>query len=171
VTPLAAPRWYVVHCKPREDERAQEHLERQGFTCFLPRLSVEKLKKGRKVEVREPLFPRYLFVKLDRVNDNWYAIRSTRGVIQIVRFNEYPLPVQDEIVEMIRDRLANGARPRVPLLQPGEHVRITEGAFAHLEAIFVANDGNERVMLLMNILHSEQTLSFPISSIQKVQGG
>jgi transcriptional antiterminator RfaH len=162
------PRWYVVQCKPREDGRALEHLERQGFSCYRPTLCLEKLRQGRKVAIQESLFPGYLFVQLDEVNDNWYPIRSTRGVIEIVRFSEHPLPVEDEIVEMIRERVAS-AEPPVPYLEPGERVLITDGCFADVEAIFVANDGDERVMLLMNVLHRDQSLSFSVGSVRKIR--
>jgi transcriptional antiterminator RfaH len=163
-------RWYAVQCKPREEARALENLERQGFNCYSPTLNVEKLRHGRKVKVSESLFPGYLFIHLDEVNDNWYPIRSTRGVLQLVRFSSYPTPVPDKIIDLIRQRLAAG-RPSVPYLRPGERVRITNGAFAQFEAFFVANDGEARVLLLMNILQSEQTLSFPVGSIQKARMG
>ena len=73
------PRWYVVQCKAREDRRALEHLERQGFGCYRPTLAVEKRRLGRKVERQEPLFPRYLFIRLSEIDSNWYPIRSTEG--------------------------------------------------------------------------------------------
>jgi transcriptional antiterminator RfaH len=161
------PRWYVIQCKPREDWRALEHLNRQGFVCYLPTLRVERLRQGRKLVAQESFFPRYLFIHLDEVRDNWVPIRSTRGVSHMVRFNEQPLPIRDEIIEQIRTRLA-GNRPHVPCLRPGERVRITEGAFSDVEAIFVANDGDERVVLLLNILHHEQKLKFPLGSVRKM---
>jgi transcriptional antiterminator RfaH len=161
-------RWYVVHCKPREDLRAWENLERQGFQCYCPTVAVEKWRKGSKVLLTEPLFPRYLFIWLDDVSCDWYPIRSTRGVNQIVCVNGQPSPVQDHIIESIRDRLHH--KPvSIPLLQPGARVRVTDGSFSNLEAVFVANDGAERVMLLMNLLHREQMLSFPLSSIAKAE--
>jgi transcriptional antiterminator RfaH len=159
-------RWYVVHCKPRQDGRALENLVRQGFSCFLPTVSVEKVRGGCKLEVQESLFPGYLFIQLDEVNDNWQPIRSTRGVSEIVHVNEYPVPVHEEVIGRIRDRLASNP-PRVPNLLPGERVVITEGCFSELEAIFVANDGEKRIVLLMNILQREQTLSFPVASVRK----
>jgi transcriptional antiterminator RfaH len=161
-------RWYVVCCKPRQDQRAQENLERQGFHCYRPVRQAEKIRERHRCTVSEPLFPGYVFIHLNRVNDNWHAIRSTRGVNHIVRFNEYPLPVRDEIIEGIRARLA-GPERQVPYLQPGQQVRITEGAFAQLEGIFVASDGDERVVLLLNILQTEQRLSFPVGSVSKVR--
>ena len=30
------PRWYVIQCRARQEERALEHLERQGFECYRP---------------------------------------------------------------------------------------------------------------------------------------
>ena len=49
-----------------------------------------------------------------------------------------------------------------------ERVIIAEGSFLGIEAIFLASDGEERVMLLLNILQSEQTLSFPIESVRSL---
>jgi transcriptional antiterminator RfaH len=161
-------RWYVAQCKPREDARALENLERQGFTCYRPTLKVEKLRQGRRFGVLEALFPGYLFIKLDETHDNWHSIRSTRGVMQLVRFNEYPVPVRDEIIEGIRRRLCV-ERPFVPYLRPGERVRVTAGPFAPVEAIFLAYDGEARVVLLMNILHQEQRLIFPMASVRKAR--
>jgi len=160
-------RWYLIHCKPREDGRALENLERQGFECYRPVRRVERLREGRKYGAAEPLFPRYLFIRLDCINDNWYPIRSTRGVNQIVRCRDRPLPVRDEIVEGIRARLA-GPIGQEPYLKPGERVLIMEGPFSQIEAIFLANDGEERVVLLMNILQTDQRVSFPLESVKKV---
>lgn len=161
------PRWFLVHCKPREDGRALEHLERQGFECYWPTHAVERQRDGRKYTVTEALFPRYLFVRLDSVEDNWYPIRSTRGVHRVVRFNDYPAPVPNEIVDAIRVRL-NGPIARQPYLEPGERVQITEGAFSRVEAIFVAADSDERVILLLDILQRDQKLSFPLHSVRKL---
>jgi transcriptional antiterminator RfaH len=116
--------------------------------------------------VHEALFPRYLLIQLDELGENWAPIRSTRGVLHLVRFHDYPVPVGGEIIARIRERLA-AERPSVSYLTPGERVCITEGAFAYLEAIFLAQDGEERVVLLMNILQQEQTLSFPMASVRK----
>lgn len=164
----AALQWYAVQCKRHEDERALANLERQHYVCFLPRLRVERLRRGRRIAVLEPLFPHYLFIRLNPSGDNWHRVRSTRGVSHLVQFNDKLVPVRDEIIGRIRTRLIN-ASPQVPVLQPGERVRIAEGAFSELEAIFVANDGIERVVLLLNILQKDQELCFPITSIRKVE--
>lgn len=162
-----APHWYLIHCKPGEDERALENLQRQGFECFWPTRLVERRRHGRSCAVAEALFPRYLFVRLDCLHDNWSSVRSTRGVLRIVRFAAYPTPVLDEIIEDIRERLKE-AHSLEPYLRPGERVRITEGAFSHIEAIFIAADGDERVVLLLGLLQKDQEMSFPLQSVRKL---
>jgi transcriptional antiterminator RfaH len=89
-------------------------------------------------------------------------------VTQIVRFNEYPLPVADEIIEQIRRRI-DGEPMQEPYLKAGEHVIITEGGFSGIEAIFLASDGDDRVMLLLNIVQSDQALSFPLQFVRKLK--
>jgi len=164
---LSQLRWYLVQCRPRQDERALAHLERQGFECYRPLYERERIRGGRRHVGKAALFPNYVFIRLDRIHHNWLPICSTRKVTQIVRFNEYPLPVADEIIAQIRRRI-EGEPIREPYLHAGEHVIITEGGFSGIEAIFVASDGDERVVLLLNILQSDQRLSFPIEHVRKL---
>jgi transcriptional antiterminator RfaH len=160
-------RWYLIQCRPQQEERALEHLKRQRYQCYAPLRTVERVRDGRRQAASEPTFPGYLFIHLNRVNDNWRPIRSTRGVNRIVSFNGEPPPVANEIIEGIRARL--NAAPVTPRFQPGERVCITEGGFAALEAIFVATKGEERIILLLEILQSEQRISFPASSVKKIK--
>ena len=162
------PHWYLVQCKPREDDRAQEHLERQGFECYRPLYERERVRHARRHLAKAALFPGYVFIRLDRLHDNWLPICSTRGVVKIVRFAGYPLPVADEIIEEIRRRI-EGRPIREPYLKAGERVVITEGSFSGIEAVFLAADGEERAILLLNILQSDQKLSFPIESVHKLR--
>jgi transcriptional antiterminator RfaH len=163
----AEARWYLVQCRPGQDGRALENLERQQFECYRPLYDKESLRRGRRMFLPVALFPGYLFVRLDRLHHNWLPICSTRGVFQIVRFNAYPLPVADGIITDIRHRVA-AKRLREPHLVSGERVVITDGSFAGIEAIFLAYDSAKRVMLLLNIMHRQQTLGFPVKSIHKL---
>jgi|SRR5580700_5076848 hypothetical protein len=57
------PRWYLVQCRARQDDRALEHLERQGFECYRPLYERERIWRGRKQLASAALFPGYLFIR------------------------------------------------------------------------------------------------------------
>lgn len=108
-------RWYLIQTRPRQEKRAEEHLRRQRFECYRPLKAAAKPSLIR-VQSEEALFPGYLFIRMDQVHDNWYPIRSTRGVSRIVTFGGHPVPIHDQLIEQIRDRLTlpqrHGVRPR-----------------------------------------------------------
>jgi transcriptional antiterminator RfaH len=156
-------RWYVVQCKAREEHRALENLERQGYRCLLPLCEKEVVRKARRTVVSEPLFPRYLFVALSRVQSDWSRIRSTRGVSRLVQFGTQFPSLSAETVDL----LCRVRPDRQILFEPGSVLRITEGAFAGLEAIYLEPDGEARVIILFELLGARHKGSFPVSSVAK----
>ena len=112
----------------------------------------------------ESLFPGYLFIQLGPL-DNWAPLRSTRGVSRLVAFGNQPLPVSAELIAQLRRRC--NASDDEQLFVRGEQVRVVQGPFAELDALFLAMDGNQRVILLINILQREQNVSAPLASIRK----
>ncbi|MBT8765806.1 transcription/translation regulatory transformer protein RfaH [Metapseudomonas boanensis] len=157
--------WYVVQCKVRQEERAEENLRRQDYVCYHPKFRRERLVKGRREIAEESLFPGYLFVHLSQ-EDNWGPLRSTRGVNRIVSFGNQPAVLSDGLIEQLQRR---EHEPCVEeLLSIGERVRINEGPFADLEAIFLAMDGETRVVLLLNFLQREQKLLMPLTGVRKL---
>ncbi len=96
--------WYVVSCKPRQELQAQENLRRQGFEVYLPRLKVRQRRRDRWVESVQVLFPRYLFVHVDRAAQSTASIRSTRGAVGLVRFGGEPATVPNRVIAAIIDR-------------------------------------------------------------------
>ena len=147
----AEKRWYLVQCKPKQDFRALEHLQRQGYETLLPTHQIERLRNGRWVLMEEALFPGYLFIELDTLQDNWMPIRSTRGVSQIVRFGATPLSVPNSVIDRIRAMPC----PIEQELKPGDKVIIDWLGTKSIEAIFLAKDGAERVLLLLKLLQRE----------------
>lgn len=163
------PGWYLLQTRAKQEQRAREHLENQGFRCFLPEIDIQTRQGGRLVQRREALFPGYLFVHLCRSGENWAPIRSTRGVLRMVSFSSAgPAPVRAGLVEAIERRLAKPSPVALSLFRHGEKVRITEGAFANVEAIFESFNGEERVVVLLKMLQSEQRVIFPLGSIARL---
>ncbi|MFB0899690.1 MAG: transcription/translation regulatory transformer protein RfaH [Polaromonas sp.] len=162
--------WYLVYSKPRQELCSLENLERQGFECFLPLIAVEKLRRKMIVVLQEPLFPRYLFIRLDASQEgrSWNPIRSTTGVSRLVTFGQIPAKIEDQLVEAIRSSVS-GVGVRQRHFEPGEVVRINDGPFAGLEAIYQMPDGEARVMVLIDILSKKVSLSVEPPSLTKIR--
>ena len=162
--------WYVVHTKPRQEQRALVNLERQGYPCYLPVLTVEKIRQKRVVPAEEPLFPRYLFIRLDSsmTGKSWGPIRSTLGVSRLVSFGQEPTRVDPALIEMLQthDTLRDAAPQR--LFETGESVVIQDGPFAGIEAIYQMNDGESRARELIDLLNKPTSHKMEVASLRKV---
>jgi transcriptional antiterminator RfaH len=162
------PRWYVIQCKGGESFRAAENLDNQGYELFHPVLEVQKKRRGRLVWLSEPLFPHYLFIRLDRLASNWRPIRSTRGVLRIVTFGDTPLPVDDALIETLREQGSDRQDATANVyFRAGEAVEITEGPFKALQAVFASHKGDERAIVLLNLLHRQQQLEMPVAHLRR----
>lgn len=162
-------RWYLVQCKPKESFRAEQHLLNQNYICFHPTVPVKRKTTQGVKSIIAPLFPHYLFVKLSDT-DNWSRIHSTRGVSRIVRFNGVPASLDDHLVEGLRRHCArlNGEFVE-PIYKIGDRVIVTEGCFKELEAIVTATDGDERVVLLLNLFNRPQNVMLSIDSVEALE--
>jgi len=158
--------WYLLQCKPRQDARACEHLVRQGFECFAPVFTVQTLAAGKLREQQQPLFPGYVFIRMG-AEDSWLSIRSTRGVNRVVAFCGQPCRVPDATIHHLRTRCSTTAAK--PALSPGDRVQVRVGECADMEAIFVSMDGEQRVMLLLNVLNRQQQIQVRLQNVQPIQ--
>ena len=166
-TEPAASSWYVVHTKPRQEIVALAQLERQGYSCYLPFIQAERIRRGKASIAPEPLFPRYLFIYLDSSQQakSWSPIRSTVGVSNLVQFGQRTTKVDDSLIEALKAR--EQAIPTRELFQPGDTVTITAGPFASLDAIYQTSNAERRAMILIEILSKTIELQINSSSLIK----
>ncbi|MDP1773845.1 MAG: transcription/translation regulatory transformer protein RfaH [Methylobacter sp.] len=162
--------WYVIHTKPRQEQRALLNLEQQGYECYLPMVTIEKLRKGVLSVAEEPLFARYLFIRLDvsLSGKGWGAIRSTPGVSRLVTFGTEPAKVDDRLIEALRAQKDALCSQPQRLFAQGERVLITDGPFVGIEAIYQMNDGESRAMVLIELLSKPTKLNISPSSLRKI---
>jgi transcriptional antiterminator RfaH len=118
-------------------------------------LTVEKVLRSKLVQVIEPMFSRYLFIRLDTEQTNWSPIRSTLGVSKLVSFGNRPAVVADELIEALQ-QLPEQAPQR--LIQPGQQVKIVSGPLRGLEGIYQQADGELRAMVLIELLNKQHRI-------------
>lgn len=144
--------WYVVQAKRYCEERVCTHLARRRISAFLPFIEVIRRHRVRRVRALEPLFPGYLFVHLDPTDHReWSAVCWSPGVRRILSIAETPVPVPDEIIEVIQQRVRDLGFVRPGFrFAAGSRVRIRRGPLAGLEAVFarpLSRQGRVRVLV------------------------
>ena len=133
---------------------ARENLERQGYETYLPFMREVRRRQGKRIAAVAPMFPRYLFVHLSDQTDNWAPIRSTLGVVSLIRFGQAAARVPDDLVAALKSREDAQGILVLPVedYKAGRRVRITQGSFAGYEGIFQASSGRDRVTVLLDVL-------------------
>ena len=152
---MAAPSWYVVQTHPHAEAKAAAHLERQGFSVYLPRYH-KRRRHARRIEfVPAPLFPSYLFVMIDMFAQRWRSIQSTIGVSRLVRSGEEPAVLSAAIIRELQSRHNDAGVVQLdlpPRFNRGDKIRIVEGAFATCVGLYEGIADRDRVAILLDLL-------------------
>jgi len=164
---LSTLSWYLVHTKPRQEEIALANLERQGYECYLPQMRIERIRRRKAEIATEPMFPRYLFIRLDSSDQgmSWSPIRSTLGVSQLVHFGARAAKVDDTLVNLLRQR--ERTLPTEAMFHSGDSVVIADGPFAGIEAIYQTADAERRAFILLEILAKPVSMHIDAGRLRK----
>ena len=151
--------WYLIKTKARQEKIAKQNLENQGYRTFSPIANINNQHIF--------LFPGYLFVQLNEKTQNWSPINSTKGVSHFIKFGLNFAKVPTSVIEFIKtnQHITTEKFKNINNFKPGDKIQISDGAFKNCVAIFKCYKADERVILLMNLLGHEQSLSFKQESI------
>jgi transcriptional antiterminator RfaH len=160
-------RWYVVQTQPHAEARAQEHLRRQGFTTYLPKLRKSRRHARKTEQVSRPLFPRYMLVLIDHTHQGWHAIRSTFGVSNLVGGENGPVALRDDVIEALRQREGEDGHVHLdaPKFLRGAAVRVLDGVFASCMGMFESMNDKDRVTVLLDLLGRRVRVGLEVDSV------
>ena len=153
--------WYVLRVASGRESTLRDALQKKiqlsGLedeipTVLVPTEQVSEIKGGKKRLRERKLFPGYIIVEMDLVDDVWYLIKETNGIGDFVGSQQRPLPLPPEEVEKILNTMKEkDETPEVKIdLEPGNGVKIKEGPFENfdgtIDEIFPAK-GQVRVIV------------------------
>jgi len=140
--------WYAIYTKCHHERTTNKILEDQGLHTFLPEILVPSRRKDRKLLIKRPLFPNYLFVQLDNNKENWLKVYKTQGVVRICG-NGRPTPVPDDDINSIRIFVQSDRNIYpLPYLVVGAKVRVVAGPLAGAIGILLKEDYKKRQLVV-----------------------
>ena len=144
--------WFAAFTYPRHEKRVEQYLAQREVEHYLPVYrSPRKWRNGLKVVLDLPLFPGYIFVRINRTER--VRVLEVPGVLAIVGGTAGEMaPLPETEVEALRSGLHLRQAEPHPLLTIGQRVRIRSGALTGLEGVVVRKKNSLRCVLTMDLI-------------------
>jgi transcription antitermination factor NusG len=168
--PISASRnleWFAVHTWSRHEKSVFQQLQGKQVQSFLPLYRSSKRWKNGQRGNQLPLFPGYLFVRID-IQDQ-LPVLQTAGVARLVGFGGRPTALSGNEIAQLETALTNGcvASPH-PFMTAGDRVRIKCGPLAGLNGILVRDKQGLRVVLSVDLIGRSVSVELDISDVEPV---
>ena len=164
-------RWYVVHTKSRQEERANSNLRAWGVETLNPKVRTRRYNQfvGTPLHISQPLFPRYIFARFnadEQLSKNWF----TRGVQNVVCFGGIPASVDEDIIELLQARIdESGFVKTEDELKRGDKVVIKAGPLRNFVGVFERElKASERIELLLTSINYQGRLLVQRDLVERV---
>ncbi len=143
--------WYALQTRSRHEKVVRQQLEQKAMESFLPLYRSMRRWKDRRKELALPLFPGYVFVRME-LSERREAVK-THGVARIVSFGGTPASLPEKEIEAIRHFLEQKVRldPH-PYLRVGQRARIRSGPFQGLEGILLRKKNSLRFVISLDLI-------------------
>ena len=135
-----AKRWYSVSVLSNFEKKIAEQirqavadagLEEEIEEVLVPTEEVIEVRRGKKVTSERRFMPGYVLVRMEMTNRGYHLINSINRVTGFLGPQGKPMPMRDEEVNQILNRVQEGeAAPRTLIrFEVGEQVKVTDGPF------------------------------------------
>lgn len=173
--------WYALHVtsgfEKHVREGLQERIERYNMQesfgeILLPIGKRLEIRRGKKKEVEEKMFPGYLFVQMNMMPETWHLVRKTRWVNGFIGGSpDEPRALSHEEVSNIYYRIGGGGAK--PVLRAkfvdGESVRIKDGPFSDFTGVAEAvNMERERLTVSVMVFGRSTPVELDFDQVEKI---
>jgi transcription antitermination factor NusG len=143
--------WFAILARTGREKNATMLLENSGYECYLPVVKFTRQWSDRLKEIELPLFPGYLFCRMNPRNR--LPVLMTPGVIQIVGIGKTPIPVEEQEIDAIQRVGKSGVSLMPwPYLQVGHVARIDDGPLRGMTGIVIRIKSGLKLVLSVSLL-------------------
>jgi transcription antitermination factor NusG len=156
--------WFAILARTGREKRATLLLENAGYECYLPVSKSTRIWSDRVKEIEVPLFPGYLFCRMNP--NNRLPVLMTPGVFQIVGTGRTPIPVEEQEIAAIQ-RVEKSGLSTVPwpYVQVGHVARIEAGPLRGMTGIVIGIKSELKLVLSVHLLQRSMAVEIARSWI------
>lgn len=159
------PYWTVAQTQPQREGVAARFLAMGAYETYLPRIKIKRPHRQTRIA---PLFPSYIFVRIELF---WYPVLSTIGISRVLCDCDGPVKLSDHEIAKIRNREVDGfvtLPKKRPRWRVGERIRIQRGTFQNHFAVYDGMSPGDRSRVLLNLLGRQVKVNLASSDIQSL---
>jgi len=143
--------WFAAYTTSCHEKRVAEHCQVRDIESFLPTYqSTRRWKNGCTVNIESPLFPGYVFVRVNQTHR--VRVLELPGVVSIVGAARQPTPLPDADIEALRSDIHLLKAEPHPCLNLGDKVKIRKGPLTGMAGILVRKKNGPRVVLTLELI-------------------
>ena len=164
----ASPKWFAAYTVPRHEKAVVRQLDARHVESFLPLYSsARRWKNGCRVTIAQPLFPSYVFVRVERQDS--IKVLQIPGVLSIVGAGREPSALPCAEIESLRAGLPQRQFEPHPYLAAGEKVRIIAGSFEGMVGILLRKKNDCRVVLTLDLIRQSVAVEIGVDEIEPLK--
>ncbi len=170
--------WYAVHTYAGYENVVLRNLRQRIdslsmndkiFNVVVPVEKKIKIKAGKRVEVEEKIYPGYVLVDMIVTDDSWYVVRNTPRVTGFVGAGVNPVPLKNEEVESLFQKMNTGVAKHNIDVVLDETVLIADGPFKDLEGkVSFIDQERGKVKVLVSMFGRETPVELDFLQIKKI---
>lgn len=143
--------WFALRVKSRCEKNVATMARHRGFEEFLPLYQSRRRWSDRFKSVELPLFPGYVFCRLDPKFR--LPLLTIPGVLHFVGVGRVPVPIDETEIAAIQQAMGAGllAEP-YPFFEVGGRVRLVEGPLRGVEGFLVEVRKEQRIAVSVSLL-------------------
>jgi transcription antitermination factor NusG len=142
--------WYALHTRSRFEKKLYNLFCKKNIQCYLPVQHSRRRWSDRIVELDLPLFPSYLFIKIEPKTERYYEILDTKGVVSILGNNGQPSPIPEYEIASIQKVLSTRSTvSTVPGLKKGTRVEVVSGPLTGVQGIVEGKGRHNRLFIVI----------------------
>jgi transcription antitermination factor NusG len=161
--------WYALRVKPNHEKSVSILLREKKIEQYLPLFKSKRRWSDRVKELELPLFPGYLFCRLNLDLDNRMPVLTTPGLLYIVGRGKTPEPVEENEIQAIQSISASGLTYEPwQSLMVGQKVRLKAGPLAGLEGVLTRIGSQYKLYVSVTLLQRSVSVEVDADSISVV---
>jgi transcriptional antiterminator NusG len=144
-------------------------LNSASFNVLVPTKTIVKVRRGKRVEEEERVYPGYVLVEMMVDDESWYVVRNTPRVTGFVGTGVHPVPLSEaEVQELFSAMQGKNAEHDIDLTV-GEPVVVIDGPFKDLEGRVDEVDRERgKVKVLVSMFGRETPVELDFLQVRKL---